>query len=416
MNMELYIAKRFQFAGEQPKNRMSRPAVRIATIGIAVGLAVMIVAASVVVGFKNEVKQQVIGFGSHIQVSAYAGSLSSFDTPPIAPSDSLLFGIISLPNVAHVQKIATKTGIIKTKSDFHGVVLKGVGQDFDWSFFKKNMQTGDVFDSSDPLAGNQVVISQRIADAMRLNVGDYFLAYFVDQSVRVRKFTVYGIYATNFTEYDDLFILTDIRQVQSLNRWESDEISRLEIWLYDFDKVGETADEVYVLTANRPDTNQVFYQSQSIKELLPRIFDWLSLLDMNAWVSLVLMFAGAGVNMIAGLLILILERTNDIGVLKALGATNWTVRKIFLYQSMFLILKGMFWGNIIGVLLILLEYCFHIIPLDPIMYYVNYVPVSLNFAYWILLNVVVAVLSVVILVVPSYLITKISPSKSMKFD
>lgn len=415
MNVELYIAKRFHFTEDSRHNRMSRPAVRIATIGIAVGLAVMIVAVAVVVGFKNEVRQQVVGFGSHIQVSAYAGS-TTLDTPPIVPSDSLLNEIKALPNVAHVQKIVTKTGIIKTKSDFQGIVLKSVGTDFDWTFFKKNLVEGAIPVVDDTAANNQTLISQHIANAMRLKVGDSFFAYFVDNSVRTRKFTVCGIYATNFAEYDKLFIITDIRQAQKLNRWKSDEISRLEIWTKSFDEVNTTADDIYFVTANRPDKNQVLYQTRSIKELVPQIFDWLSLLDMNAWVILVLMFAVAGFNMISGLLILILERTNAIGVLKAMGATNWTIRKIFLYQSAFLIGKGMIWGNIIGIGLVLAEYFFHIVPLDPTIYYVSYVPVTLNVGYLLLLNFVVALVSVAILILPSYLITKIDPSKSIKFD
>lgn len=416
MNLELFIARRFQFDEERTKNKMSRPAVRIATIGIAVGLAVMIVALSVVVGFKNEVRQQVIGFGSHIQMSTYGGMHTAFDSQPFSPTDSLIKTLETNKNIAHIQRVALKTGIIKTEKDFHGIVLKGVDKNFDWRFFKKNLQQGNLLTISDSTATNEVVISKQIANAMNLTVGDQFLAYFVDNNVRARKFTVCGIYSTTFTEFDNLFILIDIRQVQKLNNWENEAVSRLEILVKEFDRVDETADEIYFLTANRPDENDIFYQTQSIKELMPQIFDWLSLLDMNAWVILVLMFAVAGFNMISGLLILILERTNTIGVLKAMGATNWSIRKIFLYQSAFLILKGMFWGNVIGIVLVLTEHFFHLIPLDATLYYVNYVPVSLSIFNWLLLNILVALLSVAILVLPSYLITKISPAKSIKFD
>ncbi|HPB84459.1 MAG TPA: FtsX-like permease family protein [Paludibacteraceae bacterium] len=225
-----------------------------------------------------------------------------------------------------------------------------------------------------------------------------------------------GIYTTNFAEYDKLFIITDIRTPQKLNNWNDNEVSRLEIWTKDFEQVDATTNEIYFTTANRPDSNQTLYQTQSIKELVPQIFEWLNLLDMNAWIILVLMFAVAGFNMISGLLILILERTNTIGVLKALGVTDWNIRKLFLYQSVFLIGKGMMWGNLIGVGLVIIEYFFHVIPLDPLMYYVSYVPVTLNIGYWLLINIVVAIVSVGILILPSYLITKISPAKSIKFD
>lgn len=414
MNVELYMAKRFHFSENAQKNRMSRPAIRIATIGIAVGLAVMIVAVAVVIGFKNEVRDQVVGFGSHIQVSAYSNA-SAYDTPPIAPSDSLLAEIFALPNVAHVQKTITKTGILKTSSDFQGIVLKGVDKNFDWTFFKKNLTQGNLPAIGETVT-NEALISQQIANGLRLQVGDKFMAYFVDKNIRARRFSVCGIYTTNFAEYDKLFIITDIQIPQKLNNWNDNEVSRLEIWTKDFEQVDATTNEIYFTTANRPDSNQTLYQTQSIKELVPQIFEWLNLLDMNAWIILVLMFAVAGFNMISGLLILILERTNTIGVLKALGVTDWNIRKLFLYQSVFLIGKGMMWGNLIGVGLVIIEYFFHVIPLDPLMYYVSYVPVTLNIGYWLLINIVVAIVSVGILILPSYLITKISPAKSIKFD
>ena len=236
------------------------------------------------------------------------------------------------------------------------------------------------------------------------------MAYFVDKNIRARRFSVCGIYTTNFAEYDKLFIITDIRTPQKLNNWNDNEVSRLEIWTKDFEQVDATTNEIYFTTANRPDSNQTLYQTQRIKELVPQIFEWLNLLDMNAWIILVLMFAVAGFNMISGLLILILERTNTIGVLKALGSPTGICETVFV-SIRFLIGKGMMWGNLIGVGLVIIEYFFHVIPLDPLMYYVSYVPVTLNIGYWLLINIVVAIVSVGILILPSYLITKFLPPK-----
>ncbi len=387
MNLEYFIAKRLHFNGEGHR-RMSRPAVRIATLGIAVGLAVMLVAVSIVVGFKQEVSNQIIGFGSHIQVANY-GSSNNYETEPIAPSDSILTVLRSLPHVQHVQEVATKPGIVKTEDDFHGVVLKGVNNSFDWHFFKRNLVAGDTLVYNDSVLTNDVLISQAIANLLHLEVGDRFLTYFITDPVRARKFKVRGIYQTTFADYDKLFLITDIRHIQTLNHWDTTQMSQLEILVDDF---------------------------STIKELVPRVFEWLDMLDINAWVILMLMLIVAGFNMISGLLILILERTNTIGMLKAMGAYNWSIRKIFLYQSLFLIGKGMLWGNIIGVSLILVQYFTHVIPLDASMYYVSYVPVSLNILYWFLLNVGTIILSLAMLILPSYLITRIMPASAIRFD
>ena len=414
MNLEYFIAKRLHFNGEGHR-RMSRPAVRIATLGIAVGLAVMLVAVSIVVGFKQEVSNQIIGFGSHIQVANY-GSSNNYETEPIAPSDSILTVLRSLPHVQHVQEVATKPGIVKTEDDFHGVVLKGVNNSFDWHFFKRNLVAGDTLVYNDSVLTNDVLISQAIANLLHLEVGDRFLTYFITDPVRARKFKVRGIYQTTFADYDKLFLITDIRHIQTLNHWDTTQMSQLEILVDDFSKVDEIENTVFRSIANRYDNEGTFYQSRTIKELVPRVFEWLDMLDINAWVILMLMLIVAGFNMISGLLILILERTNTIGMLKAMGAYNWSIRKIFLYQSLFLIGKGMLWGNIIGVSLILVQYFTHVIPLDASMYYVSYVPVSLNILYWFLLNVGTIILSLAMLILPSYLITRIMPASAIRFD
>ncbi|HKL96339.1 MAG TPA: ABC transporter permease [Paludibacteraceae bacterium] len=414
MRVEYFIAKRLHFNSDG-KRKMSRPAVRIATAGIAVGLAVMLIAVSVVIGFKQEVSNQVIGFGSHIQVANY-GNSTNYETEPIAPSDSILQVLRSLPHILHVQEVATKPGIVKTDNDFHGVVLKGVNESFDWGFFSRNLVAGDTLVYNDTVLTNDVLISQSIADLLELSVGDKFFTYFIAEPLRARKFTIRGIYQTTFAEYDNLFIMTDMRHIQTLNYWDSNQMSQLEILVDDFSKVDEVENAVFQSVANRYDGEGSFYQSRTIKELVPRVFEWLDMLDINAWVILMLMLLVAGFNMISGLLILILERTNTIGMLKAMGAYNWSIRKIFLYQALFLIGKGMLWGNVVGVLLILVQYFTHIIPLEASMYYVSYVPVYLNVGYWLLLNIGTIVLSLTMLILPSYLITRIMPASAIRFD
>lgn len=414
MRVEYFIAKRLHFNSDG-KRKMSRPAVRIATAGIAVGLAVMLIAVSVVIGFKQEVSNQVIGFGSHIQVANY-GNSTNYETEPIAPSDSILQVLRSLPHILHVQEVATKPGIVKTDNDFHGVVLKGVNESFDWGFFSRNLVAGDTLVYNDTVLTNDVLISQSIADLLELSVGDKFFTYFIAEPLRARKFTIRGIYQTTFAEYDNLFIMTDMRHIQTLNYWDSNQMSQLEILVDDFSKVDEVENAVFQSVANRYDGEGSFYQSRTIKELIPRVFEWLDMLDINAWVILMLMLLVAGFNMISGLLILILERTNTIGMLKAMGAYNWSIRKIFLYQALFLIGKGMLWGNVVGVLLILVQYFTHIIPLEASMYYVSYVPVYLNVGYWLLLNIGTIVLSLTMLILPSYLITRIMPASAIRFD
>lgn len=414
MRVEYFIAKKLHFKGDG-KRRMSRPAVRIATAGIAVGLAVMLIAVSVVIGFKQEVSNQIVGFGSHIQVANY-GSSTNYETEPIAPSDFILEVLRALPNILHVQEVATKPGIVKTDDDFHGVVLKGVNQSFDWGFFNRNLVAGDTLVYNDSLISNDVLISKSIANLLKLSVGDKFFTYFIAEPLRARKFTIRGIYQTTYAEFDNLFIMADIRHIQTLNFWDLNQISQLEILVDDFSKVDKVENDVFRSIANRYDGEGTFYQSRTIKELVPRVFEWLDMLDINAWVILILMLLVAGFNMISGLLILILERTNTIGMLKAMGAYNWSIRKIFLYQSLFLIGKGMLWGNLVGVSLILVQYFTHLIPLDAAMYYVSYVPVSVNIGYWLLLNIGTIILSLSMLIIPSYLITRIMPASAIRFD
>lgn len=412
MNLEYFIAKRIHF--RQDRKNVSRPAVRIAILGIAIGLAVMLIALSIVLGFKQEIRNKTIGFGGHIQITNF-DSNNTYEMAPISLNDSLKNGIASIKGVRHIQPFATKPGIIKTDDQFQGIVLKGIDRNFDWNFFKVNMVDGDTLNVKDSLQ-NKVVISKHLADLFKLKTGDSFFTYFIQDQIRARKFTISGIYSTNFIEYDKLFILTDIRQVQNLNQWSDSQVSGYEVLINDFDEIDAVGDEVYFLTANKLQSDGSSYYTQTIKDINPQIFSWLDLLDMNVWVILFLMLAVAGFNMISGLLILILERTNMIGILKSIGATNWSVRKIFLYHSLFLIGKGMLWGNIVGLLLCAIQYFTGILPLDPEAYYISTVPVLFNWPLILLLNAGTLLASILMMIGPSYLITKILPATIIRYE
>jgi len=413
VSLEYFIAKRIHF--QQGKKNVSRPAVRIATIGIALGLAVMIVAVAIVIGFKREIRNKTIGFGGHIQITNFDNN-NTYEMNPIKENNTLIKKISSIDGVKHVQPFATKPGIIKTDTEFQGIVVKGIDKNFDWDFFKSNMVEGKPLDLSANTASNEVVLSKYLANLLGLKLGDSFFTYFIQDQVRARKFKITGIYSTNFVEYDKLIILADIRQVQKLNDWPTDSISGLEVLISDFNRIDEIGDKVYDATANQFTPDGKAYSSQTIKQINPQVFSWLDLLDMNVWVILFLMLSVSGFNMISGLLILILERTNMIGILKSLGATNWSIRKIFLYHSAFLIAKGMLWGNIIGLSLCAIQYFTGVIPLDAQAYYVATVPIAFNWLYILLLNLGTLVASFLMMVGPSYLITKISPAKIIRYE
>ena len=413
MSLEYFIAKRIHF--QQGKKNVSRPAVRIATIGIALGLAVMLISVAVVIGFKNEIRNKTIGFGGHIQITNFDNN-NTYEMNPIKADKALMTKISSIDGVKHVQRFATKPGIIKTDNEFQGIVVKGIDKDFDWKFFKSNLVEGQILDVSGDTPSNKVVLSKYLANLLGLKLGDSFFTYFIQDQVRARKFKIVGIYSTNFIEYDKLFILADMRQVQALNNWSADSFSGVEVLINDFDKLDQVGDAVYDDTANKFTKQGNAYTAQTIKQINPQIFSWLQLLDTNVWVILILMLAVAGFNMISGLLILILERTNMIGILKSLGSTDWSVRKIFLYHSFFLIAKGMLWGNAIGLSLCAIQYFTGIIPLDPQAYYVATVPVSFNWLYIVLLNVGTLLASLLMMIGPSYLITKITPAKIIRYE
>ena len=414
MNLELFIARKIHFS-KQGERQATPPAIRIAMIGIALGLAVMILSVAIVIGFKKEVRNKVIGFGSHIQITNFDNN-SSYQTMPIAVSDSFLVALKERSGIRHVETFATKPGILKTETDFQGIVLKGVDRQYDWSFFQKNLKEGEVFQLDSAKRSSDVIISRYLSDLVGLKVGDSFLTYFVEEDVRARKFHITGIYETGFADYDKLFVIADIRQVKRLNGWSDDQVSGVELLVDDYGQVDSLAENLYFELMDKQDREGNTYYVRSIKELNPMIFSWLEVLDINVVVILVLMLAVAGFTMISGLLIIILERTTMIGILKALGENNRSIRKIFLYVSFFLIGKGMLWGNVIGISLCLLQSYTHLIKLDSSIYYLDAVPVDLNVVSLALLNIGTLLVSMLMMLGPSYLITRISPAKSIRFE
>ena len=411
MSVVTFIANRFN-REERDNKKMSRPAVRIAIIGIALGLAVMLLSIAVIVGFKREVRNQIIGFGSHIQIMSY-NNYNSLNSEPITLTPQLDSLLQSTPNITDIQHIATQPGIIHTEKAFQGILLKGIDSTYNWDFFSKNLIEGSIPHSSF-LTPNSSLISSSIARTMNLCVGDSFVVYIVTDGLRARKFTVAGIYQTTFADYDKLYILTDINQIQRLNHWADNQYSSLEILVNDYSRLNQTSSDLFnkIITYSR-NTN-ILYRVETIESLTPQIFDWLAMLDMNAVIIIILMLAVSGFCVISGLLILILERSATIGLLKSLGANNWTIRRIFLTQSAYLISRGMLWGNIIGLLIIAIQYFTHIIPLDPTSYYVDHVPVYLSFSAWLLINIGLAISSILMLVGPSYFVTRISPAEAMR--
>ena len=415
MNWKLFIAHRIYRSNEGGRE-VSKPAVRIAMWGIAVGLAVMIVAVAVVIGFKHEVRDKVVGIGSDITVTNFDAQ-KSYETVPVSASDSLLDVLRSTEGVKHVQRYSTKPGMIMTDDNFLGMVLKGVSQEYDWTFLSKHLQEGEIPAFSDTASTNRTLISRTIANKLHLKTGDKLYTYYIDgEKVRARRLEVSGIYQTNFSIYDDLFLLTDLYTVNRLNSWKPDQVSGIEVEVEDYGLLQPIKENIREKVDMQKDRYGSTYYVTTVEESNPQIFAWLDLLDMNVWVILILMTGVAGFTMISGLLIIILERTNMIGVLKALGADNLAIRKVFLSFSVFLIGRGMLWGNLIGLAFVGVQSFFRPFKLDPATYYVDSVPVEFNLWWWILLNVCTLIVSVLMLVGPSYLIAHIHPAKSIKFE
>jgi len=410
MNWEYFMAKRLFFKGSH-RNKKSKPSTKIAIIGIAVGLAVMIIAWAVVMGFRREVRDKIIGISSHIQIISY-NSNNTYEMQPLTIPDALLDSLRSVPGIKHVQRYYTKPGMIKTKTDFQTIVIKGADADFDKTFLSKNMVEGSFPDFTKP--SNDVLISEHLAKLLKLKLGDRIPVYFIKgEFVTARKLKITGIYNTHFSEFDKYFLVADARHVQSLNKWTKDQAAGIEIFANSMENFTPIEEGVF---AKMLHNSKDVFSMRNLQELNPDLFNWLNLLDMNVWLILILMICVSGFNIISGLLILILEHTNLIGMLKAMGATNTSIRKIFIQLSIFLIGKGLLWGNIIGLGFCLIQNYFHIVPLNPNTYYVNYVPIELDLVYLVAVNVGTAVISLFVVLIPTAMVARIRPVSAIKFD
>ena len=404
--VEWKIAQRLYFS-DQNNVRSSRPVVRVALLGIMIGVLIMIVAISVVIGFKREITQKVAGFGSHIQVVNFDNN-STYELQPIRVTDSLLNAIRQIDHVTHISQFATKPGIIKTDSTFQGIVFKGTDY---WDYFSQNIIEGTL-----PENENEILLSKELANSLRVKVDDRLLCYFIEDELRVRRLHVTGIYNTCMVEMDKVFVLGHIDMVRRLSEWDKDQVSGLEILVDDLRHLPEATESVYFATANRLDKDGNTLYTQNLQQLNPQIFGWLDLLDMNVIIIIVLMLCVSGFSIITGLIILILDSIALIGTLKALGANDRFVRRIFVYQALMLIGKGMLWGNIIGLGVCALQYFTHMIPLEASSYYVSYVPMAFAWGWWLLLNIGTLLVSWLILLAPSAIVTQISPAKVMHFE
>jgi lipoprotein-releasing system permease protein len=415
LNLPLFIARKIYRQGDD-RQEVSRPAITIATIGVAIGLAVMIITVSVISGFKHTISDKVVGFGSHIQVMNFMAQQTAIPAP-ICISDTLKREIRQTEGIRRVACFSMTQGILKTDDDFLGVAFKGIGSDYDVSFLSSNLVEGHM-----PKFGTQpsqypLLISRNIADKLHLKIGSKVFAYFIgNEDVRVRKFTVEGIYRTNMSQFDQNFCFTDFSVPVKLNGWKDDQCSGAELLVSNFDDIEQTAARIVKIVNSKTDRYGEVLTSQTIHEAYPNIFSWLSLLDINVWIILILMVCVAGFTMISGLLIIILERTQMIGILKALGMRNDAVRHTFLWFATFIIGRGLILGNVIGIGLVVLQQQTGFISLDPSSYYVDTAPMELNIPIIVALNIATLLISVFVLIAPSYLISHIHPARSMRYE
>ena len=406
MCAESFIARRLYYKQEE-QNRSSRPAIRVAVAGIVIGMTVMILTLCVVIGFKRTVTDKVACFGAHIQVVNFDNN-NTYEMKPVEVSDSMLSVLRTIPHVTEAKAFLTKPGIIKTDKQFQGIILKAAD---DWSRFAPNVEEGHL-----PESDKEVMLSRTLCQKLQLAVGDEVYCYFVGENVRVRRWTLAGIYATGFEEADSRFILAQPSVVRRLNGWDDSQASGIELYVDNLSRLEQTADRVWYATANHLDRDGNAYYSQTLEQLNPAVFAWLDLLDMNVVVIILLMLLVSGFNIISGLIILILDNIYLIGVLKALGASNRFVRRIFITEAAMLVGKGMAWGNLLGLGLAALQYFSRWIPLDASTYYIGYVPIAFPWYLIVALNIGVALVSFLIILAPSSVATRISPSQVMRYD
>ncbi|MFN4027650.1 MAG: ABC transporter permease [Flavobacterium sp.] len=410
MKPEYFIAKRLITAKDH-KSSISAPIIKIAITAIALGMIMMMVSIATGIGLQQKIRQKVSAFNGHIIITGYNDNNSDVSTAPVSKKQNFYPKFTSVDGIAHIQAVASKAGIIRTETAFEGVIFKGVGADFEASYLKEYLVAGRLPNLKGSL-NEEVLISQYLANRLGLKSNDKFVTYFMKENgegYNLRNFKIVGIYNSGFQEFDATYVIGDIRHVQRINKWKPDQVGAFEVFVNDFTQIEQKGQEVYQETSSTLD-------SQTIVEKYYYIFEWLKLFDVNIVVILIVMIAVSTINMVVALLVLILERTQMIGILKSLGANNWTIRKIFLYNAAYLIGRGLLWGNVIGFALLLLQKYFGIIKLNPESYYVNEAPVDINLFYMLLLNIGTIVVCLLVLLIPSYIITKITPSKSIRFE
>lgn len=417
MNLEYFIAKRL-IAAKNHKSSISAPIIKIAIAAIAIGMIMMIISVATGIGLQQKIREKVSAFNGHIIITNYDDNQSEVSINPISTNQDFYPKFKNVDGINHIQAVATKAGIIRTETSFEGIIFKGVGKDYHWSNLKEYLIEGKLPDVSKNL-NPQVIISKYLADRLHLKVGDKFNTYFMkadnNQLPNLRVFEITGIYNSGFQEFDATYIIGDIRHIQRINKWKPDQVGAFEVFIDDFKKIEEKGNEIYQNTQNKDDASKTL-DTVTISEKYFNIFEWLELFDFNIIVILIIMIVVATINMVVALLVLILERTQMIGILKALGANNWSVRKIFLYNAFYLIIRGLLWGNIIGIGLIIIQQQFGIVKLNPESYYVNVAPAHLDWLYILLLNLGTIAICLFVLLIPSYIITKISPVKAIRFE
>ncbi|MGJ8760786.1 MAG: ABC transporter permease [Polaribacter sp.] len=410
MNYELFIAKRI-IAGKKYKNSISSPIIKIAITAIALGIIIMLISVATGAGLQYKIRDKMAGFKGHVQIINYDANNSDVSTVPIDKNQDFYPKFKDVDGIKNIQVFANKAGILRTETEFEGIIFKGVSTDYDWTFFTEYLVEGRTPNFNQDRT-KEVLLSQTIMNRLQLKLNDTVLATFIKTSTSKlpsnRKYTIVGIYNSGFAEFDKSMMIGDIREVQNLNKWTENEVGGFEIILDSFDKIEEKGEEIY---SNIGAT----LNSKTILDSYPAVFEWIELFDNNVWFIIAIMILVAGINMITALLVLILERVQMIGILKALGSTNTSIRKIFLYNASYLILKGLFWGNIIGLSILFIQYYFELITLNPETYYVTTMPVYISIKAILLLNIGTLIMSFLMLIIPSYIITKIQPSKSIKF-
>jgi lipoprotein-releasing system permease protein len=411
LNYELFIAKRLT-AAKQDKSSISSPIIKIAIVAIALGIIIMMIAIATSIGLQEKIREKITGFNGHIQITNFDNNNSEISLVPISTKQDFYPNFNNVEGVKKVQVYATKAGIIRTENDFEGIIAKGVGEDYDWSFFEEYLVAGEI-PTYTTKRSNQILLSQFVSDRMQFKIGDEFNTIFLKEDTNrppsIRVFKLAGIYNSGFQDFDENIMIIDIKQVQKLNNWEENQVGGFEVFLDDFNKIEVKGNEIY--TEIPPELN-----AQTISNKFSGLFEWIKLFDTNTLIIIVIMLIVSAINMITALLVLILERTQMIGVLKALGSDNWSIRKLFLYNASYIIFRGLFWGNLIGISILLLQYYFGVITLNPETYYVKEAPVSINVWHILLLNFGTLLLCVLMLIIPSWIITKISPVKAIKFE